>query len=180
MIGWLTGRRRRAAQAMDAEPAKLRPRVLLVENDSHDREHIIPVLDTLGFAVDVAVDAEEGLRQEDRRAFAGAVVDLNLSSGPRYEGFGVIAKLRERGRRYPIVIVSHNSGVEYEIKGFEAGADDYMVKWPQREEMRARLGRLMSAGAGHDQDQSTAGWKKYAADPASTVQGEEDESFRGP
>ena len=147
-MGSLTRRKRRVAQATGAESAPYRPRVLLVENDAHDRERIIPVLDTLGFAVDIAVDAEAGLRQEERREYAGAIVDLNLSSGTRCEGFGLIAKLRGLGRRYPIVIVSHNSGVEYEIRGFEAGADDYMVKWPQREEMRARLDRVIPSGAG--------------------------------
>jgi DNA-binding response OmpR family regulator len=150
VTGGVTRRKRRVAQATGAESAPYRPRVLLVENDAHDSERIIPVLDTLGFAVDIAVDAEAGLRQEERREYAGAIVDLNLSSGTRCEGFGLIAKLRALGRRYPIVIVSHNSGVEYEIRGFEAGADDYMVKWPQREEMRARLDRVIPSGAGQD------------------------------
>ena len=131
--------------------------MLLVENDVHDRERIVPVLDALGFAVDVAVDAEAGLRQEERRKYAGAVVDLNLSSGTRCEGFGLIAKLRGLGRRYPIVIVSHNSGVEYEIRGFQAGADDYMVKWPLREEMRARLDKLIRGNAGQDRGLRPAG-----------------------
>ena len=157
MTGGVTRRKRRVAQATGAESAPYRPRVLLVENDAHDRERIIPVLDTLGFAVDIAVDAEAGLRQEERREYAGAIVDLNLSSGTRCEGFGLIAKLRALGRRYPIVIVSHNSGVEYEIRGFEAGADDYMVKWPQREEMRARLDRVIPSGAGQIRGLRTPG-----------------------
>ena len=148
MTEWRNGRRRPVPQAALAEPETCLPRVLLVENDALDRERILSVLDTLGYAVDVAVDAEEGLRQADQRDYAGAIVDLNLSSGNRCEGFGLIATLRECGRRYPIVILSHNSGVEYEIRGFEAGADDYMVKWPHREEMRARLGRLMAGSAG--------------------------------
>ena len=145
------------SMAFAPETALNRPHVLLVENDVHDRERIIPVLDTLGFAVDIAVDAEAGLQQEGRREYAGAIVDLNLSSATRCEGFGVIAELRALGRRYPIVIVSHNSGVEYEIRGFEAGADDYIVKWPQREEMRARLGRLIPGGTGQDRDMRSAG-----------------------
>ena len=122
--------------------------MLLVENDAHDRERILPILDALGVVVDVAVDAEDGLRQEGRREYAGAIVDLNLSSASRCEGFGLIARLRGRGRRYPIVVMSHNTGVEYELRGFEAGADDYMVKWPRREEMRTRLGRLLAGAAG--------------------------------
>ena len=130
--------------------------MLLVENDAHDRDRILPVLDALGVAVDVAVDAEDGLRQEGRREYAGAIIDLNLSSASRCEGFGLIAQLRERGRRYPIIIMSHNSGVEYEIRGFEAGADDYMVKWPRREEMRTRLGRLMAGSAGEEPEPSTS------------------------
>ena len=156
MTGALAHRRRPVAQATGAESAPNRPRVLLVENDALDRERIIPVLDTLGLAIDIAVDAEAGLRQEERREYAGAIVDLNLSSDARCEGFGLIARLRALGRRYPIVIVSHNSGVEYEIRGFEAGADDYIVKWPQREEMRARLDRLILGGAGQDRSLRTA------------------------
>ncbi len=143
--------------AAGAESAPDRPRVLLVENDVHDRERIIPVLDALGLAVDIAVDAEAGLQQEGRREYAGAIVDLNLSSASRCEGFGLIAELRALGRRYPIVIVSHNSGVEYEVRGFEAGADDYIVKWPQREEMRARLDGLIPGGARQGRDLRTAG-----------------------
>ena len=143
MTGGLTRRKQRVAQAAGAEAAPYRPRVLLVENDAHDRERVVPILDTLGFAVDIAVDAEAGLRQEARHEYAAAIVDLNLSSAARCEGFGLIARLRALGRRYPIVIVSHNSGVEYEIRGFDAGADEYMVKWPQREEMRVRLDRLI-------------------------------------
>ena len=156
MTGGLTPRRRSVAPARGAEAVASRPRVLLVENDAHDRERIIPVLDTLGFVVDVAVDVEAGLRQDERRDYAGAIVDLNLSSGTRCEGFGLIARLRALGRRYPIVIVSHNSGVEYEIRGFEAGADDYMVKWPRRAEIRARLDRLIPGSAGRDRDPVTA------------------------
>lgn len=155
MIGWLTGRRGRDARAAVAEPRADRPRVLLVENDAHDKDRILPILDALGVAVDVAVDADDALRQEGRREYAGAIVDLNLSNASRCEGFGVIARLRKRGRRYPIVIMSHNRGVEYEIRGFEAGADDYMVKWPKREEMRTRLGKLMVGTAGEDPNPRT-------------------------
>ena len=157
MTGGLTRRRRPAAPATGAESAPDRPRVLLVENDALDRERIVPVLDMLGFAVDVAVDAEAGLRQDERCAYTGAIVDLNLSSGTRCEGFGLIARLRALGRRYPIVIMSHNSGVEYEIRGFEAGADDYMVKWPQQKEMRARLGSLIPGSTRRDRGLTTAG-----------------------
>ena len=128
----------------DAKPVTRRSRVLLVDDEAHDRERILPVLDTLGFAVDVADGIEEGLRREGQHKYAGAIVDLNLSSTSQCEGFALITELRARGRRYPIVILSRNSGIEYEIKGFEAGADAYMVKWPRQEEMQACLGRLMA------------------------------------
>lgn len=157
MTGWPSRRTRRIVPAAGAEARPDRPRVLLVENDLLDRERIIPVLDTLGFAVDIAADAEAGLRQEGRREYAGAIVDLNLSSASRCEGFGLIAELRALGRRYPIVIVSHNRGVEYEVRGFEAGADDYIVKWPRREEMRARLDSLIPGGVGQGRGMREAG-----------------------
>ena len=101
MTGWLSRGRRRIVPAPGAESMPNRPRVLLVENDLDDRERIVPVLDALGFAVDIAVDAEAGLQQEGLREYAGAIVDLNLSSATRCEGFGLIAELRALGRRYP-------------------------------------------------------------------------------
>lgn len=116
MTGAFTRRRRLGAQGAGAESAPCRPRVLLVENGAHDRKRIIPILDLFDFAVDIAVDADAGLRQEQRREDAAAIVDLNLSNGTRCEGFGLIARLRALGRRYPIVIVSHNTGVEYEMR----------------------------------------------------------------
>ena len=119
--------------------------MLLVEDKAEDRDRILPVLDMLDIAVDAVGNVEEGLRQERLHKYTGAIVDLNLSvsGGSQCEGFVLIAALRERGARYPIVILSHNRGIEYELKGFEIGADDYMVKWPQREEMRDRLRHLM-------------------------------------
>ena len=110
-----------------------------MENDTHDRQHILPVLDTLGFAADVASDVEEGLRHDLKHEYPGAIVDLNLSHASRCEGFDLIATLRKRGRRYPIIIISHNRGVHYEIAGFEAGANDYIVKWPPEDALLLRL-----------------------------------------
>ena len=144
MIGWLTALRQRTRPGTRTEAVARRRRVLLVEDDVRDRERILPVLDALGFDVDIAVDADEGLRQGSHRDYAGAIVDLDLSETDRCEGLILIAELRECSRRYPIIILTHNSEIEYEIKGFEAGADAYVVKWPPREELRTRLGRLMN------------------------------------
>ena len=151
-------RKQRAPQDTGVRPAARKPRVLLVEDDPQDRQHILPVIEALGLTVDIAGDASEGAQLGGEREYVGAVVDLNLSSSSeRYsgegeaganpcEGFALISALRERGCRFPIVILTHNSGIEYEVRGFEAGADDYMVKWPQRQEMMARLRRLMDTG----------------------------------
>ena len=139
----LTGAEHPVAEVAHEAPQTRRRRVLLVEDNAEDRDRILPVLDMLDIAVDAVGNVEEGLRQERLHKYAGAIVDLNLSSGSQFEGFVLIAALRERGARYPIVILSHNRGIEYELKGFEVGADDYMVKWPQREEMRDRLRLLM-------------------------------------
>lgn len=144
MNGWFTRRKRHAPKDARMETPIHRRPILLVEDEEPDREHILPVLDALGFAVDIAVDDIDGLRQDDQHEYAGAIVDLNLSGSDRCEGLALIAELRKRGRRYPIVILTYNNRIGYRIKGFEAGANDYVVKWPPREELRTRLGRLIS------------------------------------
>ena len=139
------------AEVVYEAPQTRRRRVLLVEDNAVDRDRILPVLDTLDIAVDVVGSVEGGLRQDRLHKYVGAIVDLNLSSSSQCEGFILIAALRERGARYPIVIMSHNGGLKYELKGFEVGANDYMVKWPQREEMRDRLRHLMVGNEGGGQ-----------------------------
>ena len=158
--------------AFAPETALNRPHVLLVENDVHDREPQSLERYSSRFSTRSALPSTSLSmpRRGCSRKVGGSTQGLSWTSISRAlldiavdaeaglcEGFGVIAELRALGRRYPIVIVSHNSGVEYEIRGFEAGADDYIVKWPQREEMRARLGRLIPGGTGQDRDMRSAG-----------------------
>ena len=150
MPEWLPGAEHPAAEvASEAPRTRDRCRVLLVEDNAEDRERVLPVLEMLDMAVDAVDNLEEGLRHDRLHKYAGAIVDINLSSGSQCEGFVLIAALRERGAQYPIVILSHNRGLEYKLKGFESGANEYMVKWPQREVMRARLRHLMVGNKGH-------------------------------
>ena len=148
MREWFTRWRRHTPQDGRSKTSIHRRRVLLVENEEVDRRRILPVLDALGFTVDIADDIDGGLRQDDQHEYAGAVVDLNFTKANQCEGFALIAKLRERGRRYPIVILTNLGGIEYEIRGSKVGANDYVMKWLPKEVLRDRLNRLMSGNRG--------------------------------
>lgn len=118
-------------------------RILLVEDDMYDRTHLLKVLNALGLEADFADSLDSGLRKDQQHEYVGAVVDLNLTGSSQCEGFDLVAALRRHGRQYPIVIASRNSGVTYEIRGYEVGANGYMVKWPPADMMQNQLKHLL-------------------------------------
>ena len=122
---------------------EFRGRILLVEDDMHDRAHLLKALNALGLDADFADSLDGGLRKDLQHEYVGAVVDLSLSASSQCEGFDLVAALRHYGRQYPIIIASRNSGAAYEIRGYEVGANGYMVKWPPADTMQRQLAKLL-------------------------------------
>jgi two-component system response regulator PhoP len=120
-------------------------RVLVVEDETALREQLTDRLRAEGFAVDQASDGEEGLYFGCEYPLDMAIVDLGL---PKISGIEVIRRIRERGRTFPILILTARSRWQEKVEGLEAGADDYMVKPFHVEEMLARLRALMRRTAG--------------------------------
>lgn len=120
-------------------------RVLVVEDEDALREQLTERLRAEGFAVDQAGDGEEGLYLGCEYPLDMAIVDLGL---PKMSGIDVIRRIRERGRTFPILILTARSRWQEKVEGLEAGADDYMVKPFHVEEMLARLRALMRRAAG--------------------------------
>jgi len=121
-------------------------RVLLIEDDPGLLETLAGQLRDAGYAVDVSADGIEGLYIGEEFPLDLAIIDLGL---PELPGLEVIRKLRERGRDFPILVLTARSGWQDKVAGLEAGADDYVTKPFHIEELMARINALMRRAGGH-------------------------------
>ncbi len=119
--------------------------LLLIEDDSALREQLARQLEASGYAVARAVDGSEGLYLGRELPVDIAIVDLGLPGMP---GMEIIRHLRREGRDFPILILTARGRWEEKVEGLEAGADDYLVKPFQFEELLARLNALLRRSGG--------------------------------
>ena len=121
-------------------------RVLVVEDDQNLREQLAGHLKSDGFAVDTAQDGEEGLYYGREYEYDAAVVDLGL---PKVDGIEVIKQLRQEQHSFPILVLTARGHWQDKVEGLEAGADDYLAKPFQMEELMARMNALIRRTAGY-------------------------------
>jgi DNA-binding response OmpR family regulator len=115
-------------------------RLLVVEDDASIRGFIVRGLTEEGFAVDEAVDGEEGRFKADDAAYDLIVLDLTL---PKRDGLGILADLRRRAVQTPVLVLTARDAVADRIRGLDQGADDYLVKPFAFEELLARIRALL-------------------------------------
>ena len=115
------------------------PRVLVVEDDTDIAGALRRSLDKEGYQVRVAGDGESALEQSSLFAPDAVVLDLGL---PKLDGVEVCRRLREAGD-VPILVLTARDAVESRVEGLDSGADDYLVKPFEREELLARLRALL-------------------------------------
>lgn len=120
-------------------------RALIIEDDADLREQITDQLREAGFAVDTTGDGEEGQFFADEYAADIAIIDLGL---PGRSGMDIIRAARAGGRAFPILILTARSRWQDKVEGLEAGADDYVVKPFQPEELMARVQALVRRSRG--------------------------------
>ena len=121
-------------------------RVLIVEDESTLASQLAGALRAAGFVVDAAKDGEEGLYFGEEYDYDAAVIDLGL---PRLDGMSLIRRLRSADRNMPVLILTARGNWQDKVKGLEAGADDYLTKPFQMEELLARLNALIRRAAGY-------------------------------
>ncbi len=119
-------------------------RVLVVEDEPQLREQLCATLRTQGYAVDATGEGKEGLFFATEYPIDAAVVDLGL---PGLSGLDIIRRLRGKGSRLPILILTARGRWQDKVEGLEAGADDYLTKPFQVEELLARLRALLRRAA---------------------------------
>jgi DNA-binding response OmpR family regulator len=123
-------------------------RILVVEDDSLLGDAIQAGLTEMGDAVDWVRDGVAAEQALDTTPYAVMVLDLGL---PRRAGLEVLQRLRARGGRLPVLILTARDTVEDRIRGLDAGADDYLIKPFDLGELAARL-RALTRRAGGQAD----------------------------
>jgi len=101
-----------------------------------------------GHVVDAAADGKEGLYFASEYPLDIAIIDLGL---PQLSGIEVIRQLRAAGKTFPILILTARGSWQDKVQGLEAGADDYLVKPFEMEELLARLKALLRRASGWTQ-----------------------------
>tara|TARA_R110000787_G_scaffold79284_1_gene173395 strand:+ start:1605 stop:2270 length:666 start_codon:yes stop_codon:yes gene_type:complete len=129
-------------------------RVLVVEDEAALTFRLQQVLEAAGFSVDVAYDGEEGWHLGDTEPYDAVVLDLGL---PRIDGISILNRWREAGRTVPVLILTARGRWSEKMAGFNAGADDYLVKPFEMEEVVYRLRALIRRASGHAQPELTCG-----------------------
>lgn len=129
-------------------------RILVVEDEPVLALRLQQTLEAAGFAVDVAYDGEEGWHLGDTEPYDAAVLDLGL---PKIDGVSILQRWRAAGRSLPVLILTARSRWSEKMAGFQAGADDYMTKPFEMDEVVYRLRALIRRAAGHAQPELSCG-----------------------
>jgi len=121
-------------------------RILVVEDEPVLLEQLASALRRAGHTVDMAADGIEGLYALREYPADLAVIDLGL---PGLSGLELIRRARSEGRRLPVLILTARDRWQDKVEGLDAGADDYVTKPFQTEEILARVQALLRRAAGY-------------------------------
>ena len=122
-------------------------RILLVEDDRAIAGFVEPELEHLGFLVRCAYDGLTGL--EEARIFGPALIVLDIML-PRLDGVGVLKRLREGGSRVPVIMLTARDTTLDKVHSLDRGADDYLTKPFDIEELLARIRALLRRAEGDE------------------------------
>jgi DNA-binding response OmpR family regulator len=119
-------------------------RLLIVEDEHKLAISIKKALEAERYAVDVAFDGEEGLEKATVETYDVLILDVGL---PKIDGFALTKKLREEDVKTPILFLTARDLPRDKVTGLDSGADDYLVKPFDFEELLARIRALLRRGS---------------------------------
>ncbi|GGP56164.1 DNA-binding response regulator [Shewanella algicola] len=129
-------------------------RILVIEDDPILSHHLTVQLSDAGNQVQVALTAKEGFYQATNYPIDVAIIDLGL---PDQDGISLIKSLRSAEVKAPIIILTARLTWQDKVEGLNAGADDYLVKPFQKEELIARLDAIVRRSGGFVRSLITSG-----------------------
>jgi two-component system OmpR family response regulator len=129
-------------------------RLLIVEDEPNLGRQLRNALEGAGYAVDLATDGEEGLFLGQTEQYDAIILDLGL---PEIDGLTVLDRWRKEGKTTPVLVLTARDSWSDKVAGLDAGADDYVAKPFQTEELIARLRALIRRASGNASAELTAG-----------------------
>jgi DNA-binding response OmpR family regulator len=129
-------------------------RVLVAEDEERIAEDIALALRASGYAVDIVGDGEEAWFRGGTEDYDAAVLDLGL---PKLDGLTLLKRWRAEGRPFPVLVLTARGAWTERVEGIDAGADDYLPKPFEMDELLARLRALIRRSAGRAAPVLTAG-----------------------
>lgn len=120
-------------------------RILLVEDDDGVARTVTQALEASGYVVDREADGEAAWFKGDTESFSAVILDLGL---PVMDGLTVLKRWREAGQTFPVLVLTARGSWNERVEGIDAGADDYLPKPFQVEELLARLRAILRRTTG--------------------------------
>ncbi|RUY33406.1 response regulator transcription factor, partial [Mesorhizobium sp. M7A.F.Ca.US.001.04.1.1] len=120
-------------------------KILLAEDEPRIATDITAVLKAAGMAVDIVRDGEAAWFAGDVENYDAAILDLGL---PKLDGLTVLKRWRANARRFPVLILTARGLWTERVEGINAGADDYLPKPFEMEELLARLRAILRRSTG--------------------------------
>jgi diguanylate cyclase (GGDEF)-like protein len=136
-------------------------RILLIEDDELIVEQLVPKLTQQNYTVDVAADGQMGSEQAEALVYDLILLDVML---PKIDGISICRRLRSQGNKTPILLLTAQDDSTHKVVGLDAGADDYLTKPFNFQELSARIRALLRRG-----DTETApvlSWGDLTLDPS--------------
>ena len=115
-------------------------RILVIEDEEGIREYICSILKKEGYAIDAVITAEDGSYMLTQNDYDAVILDIILPDG---SGLDILKEYRKTGKMVPVLILSALGGTADRVGGLDLGADDYLVKPFEAEELLARVRALV-------------------------------------
>lgn len=136
-------------------------RLLLVEDDRMIAEPVLDAMRRAGYAIDWAEDGRAAELSLENGVYDLVLLDLGL---PKKDGIAVLRAYRDAGGAAPVIILTARDALDERVRGLDTGADDYLVKPFELDELAARVRALLRRRTGQTQPVYTHG--ELALDPA--------------
>ncbi|MCD7749550.1 MAG: response regulator transcription factor [Oscillospiraceae bacterium] len=146
-------------------------RILVVEDAKDMNRLIVKTLTKAGYSVDGCFDGEEALDHLLGAEYDGIILDVMM---PRLDGYGFLQRLRDKGDDTPVLFLTARDAVADRVKGLDLGADDYLIKPFDFDELLARIRAMTRQRTGSRVNRFTVGDLTVDVERRTAVRGGED------